>query len=210
MRDKIVFTYNPWKYLNSYKNTLYNVRKHYPNSDIFVFFDGSRDDLQEYLEAAAKYNCIVSVRSNELGYINRSNSIEENMPKQLEWIDRIKSACEASESEWAMLLEDDVLIKRAIEHWPTADCGKNMDQIGFLGGGSIFRRKVFLDCLEKSDVPNIIKGSHTASWAGDHLLSHIFRPHGATEEKWIELAEPDYYDRGPHAVFHGYKDLHNT
>lgn len=209
MKDKIVFTYNPWKYPKSYKNTLDNVRKYYPDSDIFVFFDGSRDDLKEYLEVAEEYNCIVSVRSNELGFISRSDSIKTNLPKQLEWVDRIKSACEASESEWVMLLEDDVLIKKEIEKWPTSDCGTNMDGIGFLGGGSVFKRQVFLDCLAKSDVSEIILGNHTASWAGDHLMSCIFLPQGATAEKWIELAEPGYYDRGPHSVFHGYKDLHN-
>jgi hypothetical protein len=208
MKDNIAFTYNPWKHLNSYKNTLYNVRKYYPNSDIFIFFDGNRDDLQEYIEVASNYNCIVSVRDNEVGYINRFSNMEENIPKMLEWTDRIKSACESSDSEWAMLLEDDVLIKRAIKYWPSSDCGKNRDNVGFLGGGSVFRRQKFLECLYKSDIPTIIRKDINAGWAGDHLLRYIFRLNGATEEKWVELAEPEYYDDTDHAVFHGYKKLH--
>jgi hypothetical protein len=208
MKDNIVFTYNPWKHLNSYKNTLYNVRKYYPNSDIFIFFDGNRDDLQEYLEVASNYNCIVSVRDTEVGYINRFSNMEENIPKMLEWTDRIKSACESSDSEWAMLLEDDVLIKRTIKYWPSADCGKNRHNVGFLGGGSVFRRQKFLECLYKSDIPAIIRKDTNAGWAGDHLLRYIFRLNGATEEKWVELAEPGYYDDTDHAVFHGYKKLH--
>jgi hypothetical protein len=208
MKDNIVFTYNPWKHLNSYKNTLYNVRKYYPNSDIFIFFDGNRDDLQEYIEVASNYNCIVSVRDNEVGYINRFSNMEENIPKMLEWTDRIKSACESSDSEWAMLLEDDVLIKRAIKYWPSSDCGKNRHNVGFTGGGSVFRRQKFLECLYKSDIPTIIRKDTNAGWAGDHLLRYIFRLNGATEEKWLELAEPGYYDDTDHAVFHGYKKLH--
>ena len=207
MRDKIVFTYNPWKYLNSYKNTLDNVRKYYPNSDIFIFFDGSRNDLQEYLEVAAKYNCIVSVRNNELGYINRLDNLEINLPKQLEWIDRMKSACKISESEWVMILEDDVLIKREIINWPSADVGTNREYFR-TGGGSIFKREVFLESLEKNNILDIIQNIPDASWAGDLLLEHIFRNNNIKHEKWIELAEPGYYDNTDHAVYHGYKDLH--
>jgi hypothetical protein len=210
MKDKIVFFYNPYTYFESYKNVLSNIRKHHPSADVFIYFDAFRDDIQKYTDIAYENNCIFNLRHQKMFYIYRGDSVDENEPKILEWIDRIKHVCESSEAEWVMLLEDDVIIKRAIEHWPTADCGKNRHDVGFLGGGSIFRRQTFLDCLKKSDVPSIIRADHTASWAGDHLLSLIFRPHGATEEKWIELAEPDYYDRGPHAVYHGYKDLYNT
>jgi hypothetical protein len=207
MKDKIVFIYNPWKYLNSYKNTLDNVRKYYPNSDIFIFFDEFRDDLQEYLEVAANYNCIVSVRNNELGYIHRSDNLETNLPKQLEWIDRVKSSCETSESEWVMLLEDDVLIKREIREWPSEDVGTCREYFR-PGGGAIFRREVFLDSIKKADISYLIRVIPNTSWAGDLLLEYIFRNNNIKHEKWIELAEPGYCDNTDHAVYHGYKDLH--
>ena len=209
LENTVAFNYTPYIHFESYKNVLKTVREHQPNSDVFIYLDSIRTDIQQYSDVASSNNCNLIVRQDTMSYIRRDESTEVNEPKITEWLMRIKHTCENTDATWVLLLEDDVILKRAIEHWPTADCGKNMDQIGFLGGGSIFRRKVFLDCLEKSDVPAIIKDNHTASWAGDHLLSHIFIPHGATEEKWIELAEPNYYDRGPHAVYHGYKDLHN-
>jgi hypothetical protein len=207
MDDKIVFTYNPWVYYNSYKNVLYNVRKYYPNSDIIIFFDGSRNDLELYLQTAEEYNCIVIVRDSEVGYINKNDSIEYNSPKQLEWISRMKLACEMSTAEWVMLLEDDVLLKREIRKWPSTDVGTNRHFFR-TGGGSIFKRIVFLDSLKKVDVLNLIKTIPNASWAGDVLLEQIFRNNNIKHEKWVELAEPDYFDKTDHAVFHGYKDLH--
>ena len=211
MKDKIVFTYNPWKYYNSYKNVLNNVRKYYPESDIIIFFDKSRNDLDLYLETAKYHNCKVFMGENELGYINRNESVYTNSPKQCEWVNRMKYACEISESEWVMLLEDDVLIKRKIEHWPKSDCGTNREDVGFLGGGSIFKRNVFLNGITKigiNNIKNIIESQHIFSWAGDMLLKRIFSEVNATAEKWIELAEPNYYDTQDHAVYHGYKDLH--
>lgn len=207
--NKIVFYYNPWKYFHSYKNVLLNVRLYYPDADVIIFFDPSRDDLEKYVQVADFFKCRMFLRENELGYIRKEDSEEVNAPKQAEWVDRLKTACEMSKAEWVMLLEDDVIIKKQIEQWPKSDCGKNLDQIGFLGGGSVFKREKFLDSLEKVDIFAIMKKDHTASWAGDHMLSYIFRENGSTEEKWVELLE-SWQDEGqPHAVYHGYKLLHH-
>jgi len=209
MKNEIVFTYNPYKYFHSYKNVLLNVRLYYPDADIIIFFDKCRKDLNKYIQIADFFKCKVIIRDVEVGYLKKEDSEEVNAPKQAEWVERIKMACEMSDAEWVMLLEDDVVIKRKIEKWPTADCGKNLDQIGFVGGGGIFRRKKFLESLEKIDIFAIMKKDHTASWAGDHMLSYIFRENGSTEEKWVELLE-SWQDEGqPHAVYHGYKLLHH-
>jgi hypothetical protein len=209
MKDEVLFIYNPWKYFHSYKNVLLNVRLYYPDADIRIFFDPSRKDLDKYIKIAKFFKCKVSIRKNELGYLKKDDPIDINAPRQAEWIDRLKTACEMSRAEWVLLLEDDVLIKRKIKKWPKADCGKNLDQIGFLGGGSVFKRKKFLDSLEKADIFAIMKKDFTSSWAGDHLLSHIFRDNGATEEKWVEHLE-SWQDEGQsHAVYHGYKLLHH-
>jgi hypothetical protein len=211
MDNKIVFTYNPWVYYNSYKNVLYNVRKYYTESDIIVFFDGNRTDLDLYLKTAEDYNCITIVRDTEVGFINKNDSIEQNLPKQFEWISRMKLACELSNAEWVMLLEDDVLVKRVIQSWPNSDVGTNRKGVGFLGGGSVFKRDIFLTAIEHigmDNMKNLIKTNHTISWAGDMLLKILFDAIHTSSEKWVELAEPGYFDKADHAVFHGYKDLH--
>jgi len=209
MENTITFTYNPYKYFQSYKNVLTNIRKHYPHEDIFVFFDKGRADLTRYIDVAKSYDCIVEVRDNPLDYVHRTDPREINEPKITEWYNRLIKTCELSTSKWIMLVEDDVLLKRKIKNWPSTDCGTNRDRIGFLGGGSIFQRERFLECIKTVDINKIIEKEKRAVWAGDVLLKHIFLGNDSTHEKWVELAEPGYFDGNDHAVFHGYKDLHN-
>jgi hypothetical protein len=48
MKDTIAFTYNPYLYFESYKNVLENLRKHYKDSDVFIYFDSNREDVEKY------------------------------------------------------------------------------------------------------------------------------------------------------------------
>lgn len=207
MKNKISFTYNPYTYFESYKNVLSNLRKHYVDSDVFIYIDSFRTDIQEYNDIASIHNCKFNIQTEPMFYINRNDSIEINEPKMMEWVSRIKYTCENTDSEWIMLLEDDVLIKRKIIHWPTTDVGTSRHYFR-PGGGSIFRRTVFLESLQKVNVSNLIKSVNHASWAGDVLLEHIFKKSNIKHEKWIELSEPNWFDKTDHAVFHGFKDLH--
>jgi hypothetical protein len=207
MEPTITFTYNPYTYFHSYKNVLENIRKWYSDSDIFIYMDSFRDDLNKYKKVSDDYNCNFIIRWDEMYYINRHDPTHINLPKMMEWLNRLKYTCENTNSEWIMLVEDDVLLKREIQRWPVSDVGTNR-QFLRVGGGSVFKRNVFLDSLKKVDVSNIIKTTPNASWAGDVLLEHIFRNNNIKHEKWVELAEPDYFDKTDHAVFHGYKDLH--
>lgn len=207
MINKVAFIYNPYTYFESYKNVLNNLRKHYPNSDVFIYFDSFRDDIQKYSDVAYEHNCVFNVRKQKMFYIHREDSIEINEPKLIEWLDRITDICENTSADWILHLEDDVVVKREIKHFPSADVGTNREYFR-AGGGAIFKREVFLDSIKKVNVSNLIKTIPDACWAGDLLLEHIFRSNSVKYEKWIELAEPGYYDNTDHAIYHGYKDLH--
>jgi hypothetical protein len=213
MENTISFSYNPQKYFNSYQNVLEHLRTYYVDSDVYIFFDSNRDDIEKYKTVSDNFNCKFNVREDEMFFIDRKDSIEINKPKMLEWVTRLKYVCENTDSEWVMLLEDDVVIKRKIVNWPNSDCGKNRENTGFLGGGSIFKKEKFLEIFTKIsmlEVERIITNYHRLSWAGDVLLKFLFETVNASSEKWIELAEPGYYDNIDHAIFHGYKELHNT
>ena len=205
MENTITFTYNPYFYFNSYTNVLENLKKHYPNEEVFIYFDGGRADLNKYIEVSNYHKCNTYITQNDMGYLDRKDSYDINNPKMQEWIRRLVHTCNNSNSKWIMLLEDDVLIKRKIKYWPDSDCGINREWGGFLGGGSIFKREKFLECINNVDVNQLIKDNH---WAGDMLLKDLFLLSKSTYEKWIELAEPNYYENTDHAVFHGYKELH--
>jgi len=207
MENTISFIYNPHTYFESYKNVLNNVRLHYADADIFVYMDSFRNDLEKYMEISSKHNCITSIRQNHMFYIHGEDSIEINLPKMMEWINRIITTCQSTKSDWILLLEDDVIIKRKIQHWPSKDVGTNREYFR-TGGGAIFKREIFLDSIKKVDVSYMIKTIPNTNWAGDLLLEHIFRNNNVEYEKWSELAEPGYYDNTDHAIYHGYKDLH--
>ena len=207
MTNKIAFIYNPYIYFESYKNVLNNLRKHYPNSDVFIYFDSFRDDIQKYSDVAYEHNCIFNIRQEKMFYIHKEDSIEINESKVIEWLNRLKNICENTDADWILHLEDDVIIKREIKHFPTADVGTCREYFR-PGGGAIFKRESFLDSIKKVDVPQLIRTIPDASWAGDLLLENIFRNNDIQFEKWIELAEPGYCDDRDHAVYHGYKELH--
>jgi hypothetical protein len=210
--DTISFFYNPYIYFESYKNVLFNLRKHYPSEDVFIYFDDTRPNLNKYVEVANENNCIANIRDNSFFYIDRKDSPGINIPKQVEFLNRLINICSNTESKWILILEDDVLIKRPIINFPHSDCGKNREDIGFLGGGSIFKRETFLKIFETHNEDSILKlieSNRDACWAGDVLLKLLFSSIGARSQKWVELAEPNYFDDTDHAIYHGYKDLHH-
>jgi hypothetical protein len=208
----IAFNFQDTHYFESFKNCIINVRKYYEDEIIDVFLDDNDPKIKEYTEFCTQCKCNLTLRDRHMGYINREDNLETNLPKMLESHYRIYQTCKNSSDEWVMILEDDVLIKRKILNWPQSDCGKNRDDVGFLGGGSVFKREKYITIYEnlgEQGLTDLINSNHLLSWAGDALKAVIFRACNATEEKWIELAEPNYFDNIDHAVYHGYKDLHH-
>jgi hypothetical protein len=207
MKNNISFIYSPYIYFESYKNVLNNVRIHYPTADIFIYMDSFRDDIEKYRKISDEHNCKFIVRDNHIFYTHRTDSIDINQPKMLEACNRMLHACENTTTEWILILEDDVLVKREIQTWPKADIGTCRNYFR-PGGGSIFNKDVFLDSLKNIDISNIMKRVPNANWAADVVLENIFKNNNAKFEEWIELAEPGYRDDTDHAIYHGYKDLH--
>jgi len=197
----------PYIYFESYKNTLNTVRKYYPTSDIFIYFDSFRDDIEKYREVANEYDCKFIIKETHVFYTDRNDTIQTNLPKLIEVFNRIKNTCENTQAEWILILEDDVVVKRKIETYPISDVGTCRSYFR-PGGGSIFKRKAFLDAFKNNDIKNIIEIIPNAYWAADVILENMFIINNNTFEEWLELAEPNYRDNDNHAIFHGYKELY--
>ena len=207
----ITFIHQDSHYFHSFQHCIKSVRKYYPNARIDFYIDDNNSRLKEYDEFCLMYNCNVYPRSQHQSYIRKSDGYLHNIPKMLESHRRIYESCKRSDDEWILLLEDDVVIKREIKSFPSADCGNNREEIPRPGGGSIFKRQMYINVYERigeSGIVEIIKRNHDCSWAGDLLKEHMFLLCGVSSERWVELAEPDYFDNTDHAVFHGYKELH--
>jgi hypothetical protein len=207
MKDTIAFTYNPYLYFESYKNVLENLRKHYEDSDVFIYFDSNREDIEKYKSIANDYNCFFIVRDGIMGYMNRNDSHDINKPKMIEWFNRIVDTVKTTNSKWVLSLEDDVIIKRKILNFPKTNVGTCRNYFR-PGGGSIFDKNKLLESIKNINVSDMIDTIPNANWAGDVLLQTIFQNNDATFEEWLELAEPEYRDNIDHAIYHGYKDLH--
>lgn len=208
MNDTISFYYCPYIHFEAFKNVIKNVRMHYETEDIFIFMDSFRDDLLDYKEIADFYNCKFIIRDNVFFYTNRNDSVEINTEKMIEIFDRKKYISENANSKWVLFLEDDVIVKRKIEYFPESDLGCSREYCR-AGGGSIFKRDAFLECIQESNIIDIIKNVPDAHWAGDVVFEHLFKMNNKTWEQWTELAEPSLRDNLNHAIYHGYKDLHN-
>lgn len=210
-KNKIAFKYNPFTYKESFKHVIENLRKHYPISDVFIYLDDNRDDIPYYQSIADQHNCNIILRPNHRLYLKQSDPFEINYPKMIESLERIYHSCKNTTAKWIMHLEDDVLIKRKIREWPKSDVGRNRTHAGFTGGGSVFDRKKFIQIYEslgKEGIDDILHNNKGSIWAGDIILQKMYSKFHYTSEKWVELAEPGYFENKDHAVFHGFKDLH--
>lgn len=208
MENTITFNYMPYIHFDAYKFVLENLRQHYPDSDVFIYFDSFRHDVEKYRNIALEYNCNFILCDNTVFYTDAKDSFDVNSKKMIEIYDRISNTCNNSKSDWIMIVEDDVYIKKKIEKFPNADVGTSRYYFR-PGGGSIFKRKVFLDSIKNCSILEIMETVPNANWAADVVLENIFRINEATFEEWEELAEPEHRDKQPHSVYHGYKNLYN-
>jgi formyltetrahydrofolate synthetase len=208
MNNTISFIYVPYIHFEAYKYSLQNLREHYPESDVFIYFDSFRDDIEKYKEIALEYNCKFILRDEKVFYTDRNDSFEINSKKMIEISKRLIHSCENTNSEWMMIFEEDVIIKKKIENFPKADVGTARYYFR-PGGGSVFKRLAYLDAIKKADIPKIMETTINGSWAADVVLENVFRLNEATFEEWEELAEAGHRDNLPHSVYHGYKDLYN-
>jgi len=211
MENTIAFRYNPVKYKFSFLDVIVNVRAHYKTEDIFIYLDDNRDDLEFYQIVGNRYNLKIILRENHRTFIDRNDSFEINLPKSVESINRLYHTCVNTDAKWIINLEDDVHVKKRIEHFPTTDVGTNRPNVGFAGGGGIFLRTKFIEVYEglsDKQMTNLFTLNKRFIWATDVIMRCMYSMVGFTSEKWIEVAEPDYNERKGHAIFHGNKDLH--
>ena len=211
--NSITFRYSTYTYKFSFLNTISNVRAFYPNEKIFVYLDDNRKDLDFYKIISEKYNVNLVLTEGHSTYIDKNDSFEINYPKCLERFSRILHCAENSNTTWMITLEDDVQFRRKIHTFPNTDFGTNRELVGFTGGGSIMKNSVVRKFLHKITPDELYelhyKYRNSIYWATDAMLKIVFiDKYKCTSEKWIELAEPEYYDDRDYAIFHGCKKLH--
>jgi hypothetical protein len=210
--NTISFRYSAFTYKFSFLNTISNVRAFYPTENIFVYLDDNRKDLDFYKIVSKKYNLNIVLTKNHVTYIHRDEPLESVWPKSLERFRRILHCAENCNTKWIISLEDDVQLRRKLINFPKSDFGTNRENIGFVGGGGIMKASTVKEVLNKITLDELYELHYqrkdTIAWATDAMLRVVFSQYNCTKEKWVELAEPDYYDDTDYGIFHGCKILH--
>jgi len=126
-----------------------------------------------------------------------------------EYFKRIYNHCISTESEWVVLLEEDVNTLRKIKHFPSTDAGGariinyNQPLTDFLNlkfkngpygygmcGGSIFKRKSYINAYElnKNLEYYLTLDNRLDSWS-DIPLTLLFHINGYSYSVWDEISE---------------------
>lgn len=217
-------------YFQVYKNkpatvaALKSFRQFYPSIPILLVCDGGDD----FTDIAREFNCEYYHDPENLGYwpckdIGR-------------WFKRVARACEMFNTEWVLILENDVRTRDRISKYPHAHLAgpgggrgarKQLSpaaqrlirerylEAEFSGtsgsGGSIFHNASYMKCLANIRPGDIQKwlDLDIAFEASDIALSFLFLLNGYVVRRWLDLSEDFIGNYGPgSAIDHQYKEYY--
>lgn len=181
---------------------LLSFRAHYPDVEI-SFVSDNGDDFSAF---ARKFDLRYTHADTQVapgGYFTGRDSAEC-------YLNRMYQHCLASNSEWVVLLEEDVMTKRRVQRFPTTACaGARSNPVGEqlneyfnlihntttqycygLCGGSCFHRELFVECYQRGHDLRLLNilDKHVF-YAPDLFLTCLFLLHGYQYSEWLELSE---------------------
>jgi hypothetical protein len=209
--NTIGYFYNLHVNTDSFLYSLMSVKKYSPGSPVILFTDESLYNWKDYKALSKILTIPFVLRDKPATFIDRQDSLETNLPKMQEFINRMYTACTMLDTQWVVRLEDDVHMRSPIRQYPTTMCAGNHQDFG-MGGGSIMNREVFISIYEnegpKFITDNCIADNNKA-WAADGLLRNMFETKGYSYSKWSEITE-DWMENDKDAAFHhGDKTLYD-
>ena len=211
-------------HMQCYKNELAvekcieSFRKWYPNEQFRLVSDNGSD----FSELAKRYNLVFDYKSHNILPKGKFANKEDVYI----YLERIYETCLLFDSEWIILFEDDVLTKGHIIEYPSTSVAGisnhsysypllqhlNDNNAGYgMCGGSIFKRKVFIECYERKnfDIKLLSKlDERVAIWT-DLPLTLLFQINEYEYSIWRGVDEPTsgIYKIGS-AFQHNYKEFY--
>jgi hypothetical protein len=192
-------------YMQVYRNpratfeALRSFRSFYRREPITVVSDGGEDFSEICNAVGARF-----IHSKTTTTTQRMT-----LPGVYEYLARIYAHCQAVDSKWVVLFEDDVRTVRTVRDFPLTDCAgprfniyhQNLTKVlvekfgsmpfGYgMCGGSVFNRQVFIDCYEanRSLEPYVSLDERVSSWS-DLPLTLLFQINGRSYSVWSEVSE---------------------
>jgi hypothetical protein len=224
------FYFNCYKNKFATENILLALRKHYPTEKVFLMCDNGDD----FTEIANKYNCKYYYSDvNILGgriINNKKCHCFSDINCARHYLNVIQMAMDYCNSDYLILMEDDVLIMDKIQKYPLHSGGdKNSNNFDVLfkdksnilnvkypdrkfshwnlAGGSIVHINTLKECIQNTNIDDLLELDNYCKpnlevWhTNDVLLSFILMINGKTNELWTNTNKSN--------IIHPYKGFYN-
>jgi hypothetical protein len=198
-------------YIQCYSNqmalyqTLLSFRNFYPKEPITLVSDCG-DDFSRFAKRFELYYYRSDKNCDPRGTLGKEGAFE--------YLKRIYEHCLRVSTDYVVILEEDVITHRRIKRFPSADCGgprfnrladpmiRYLQEInnttrdyGYaMCGGSIFNRKVYINCYEKHnlDLDYLAALDERTVQYSDVVLTLIFLINGHSYAVWDEISEANH------------------
>jgi hypothetical protein len=218
--------YQTWKNKKAVHKVLTEFRNYFPNNPIRLVSDNG----ETYNDYVDEFNVVYDFKNSNVFPGGRFGNISHCY----EWLYRVNETCQMFDTEWVVIFEDDVLTQSDKIEYPYSDAGGfivnrwtptlefelklrnnlNLNWGYGMCGGSIFKRRAFLDSYKKLDEFPLEKLSkmddRVIGWS-DTLINCFLQYFGYTYQIWDGMDDMSYPSYNPKegAVFvHGYKELY--
>lgn len=180
---------------------LKSFRQYYPDVPITLVSDGGDD----FIEIKDRFN--LTYKYSDKNILPKGKMCGIDGVK--EYFKRIYEHCNSVNTDWVVILEEDVITLRPIKYFPTTECaGPRLNcyspdltnflikkygykQYGYgMCGGSIFKRKAFIQAFNKIlDVEECTKYDERLFGWSDVPLTLLFHLSGYDYSIWNEISE---------------------
>lgn len=225
--------YQVYKNKKATEFVLQNFRKYFSDNKIVLISDGG----DNFFDLKEKYNCEYFEEENIFGNeVNKYPKYPYNSYRMLKWWERQKLVCDITNSDYTMILEDDVLIQNKFEIknnfslmgvrvgcFLSDTMIKEIKEKGKIDvpkygmcGGSVYNSKIFLNIYD--DVINDIKTNHDylvnnfneyyLLGATDANITYHFGKRGYKYEiaPWLSETIEENWEQYP--IVHNYKEYY--
>jgi hypothetical protein len=227
MIDNLSVFIPAYSQIKSLNHSVELLKKVYPDCDIHLCSDNGYD----FTEFCQKYGIDYKHYTNRLGYPESDGRYGWTKEKSLEFLRRVKTACEYLKNDYVILFEEDVLVTRKINLNMNFDISGyvignkidkpilnyiknnngniNVDEFG-AGGGCLFDRNKYLESFNKSyhllvkDFDNLISLSRQPGWP-DFLICFVFMMGGYQLSHNCEIKEINNNIEVNASILHKYK-----
>ena len=225
-KDNFSVHYQTWKNKDAVNHVLKEFREYFPNNPIRLVSDNGAD----YKDFVDTFEVVYDFKNSNVFPGGKFGNISHCY----EWLNRVNETCQMFSTDWIVIFEDDVITKSDKIEYPYSDSGgfiinpwtpelsKKLKERNTLNlswgygmcGGSIFKRRAFLDSYKKLDEFPLEKLSkmddRIIGWS-DTLINCFLQYFGYTYQIWDGMDDMSYPSYNPKegAVFvHGYKELY--